>query len=225
MLNVATKQEPGREDDSCLYEPRWKPAGFADVNEYYGQHCSSACKEQPSASSQTYGHYSGSNIGHEMPNYSSSSDNVEKRVSWAPPAAHNPSSRYVPLPIGFDQHFFTTEFDCSHSRRHSAVPVVNLREYATQVPHPEYIQPPAAHSSGRDAHLLAPPGKGWGPAQAIAQTYRSPLAAAPRLSPQHPLAAGQPLYHQTTELYRRPVYVTTTQATAYLPATHQVAPG
>ncbi|KAH1022029.1 hypothetical protein HUJ04_011498 [Dendroctonus ponderosae] len=225
MLNVATKQEPGREDDSCLYEPRWKPAGFADVNEYYGQHCSSACKEQPSASSQTYGHYSGSNIGHEMPNYSSSSDNVEKRVSWAPPAAHNPSS--------------------SHSRRHSAVPVVNLREYATQVPHPEYIQPPAAHSSGRDAHLLAPPGKGWGPAQAIAQTYRSvsnqfrsvssrhttahlssqPLAAAPRLSPQHPLAAGQPLYHQTTELYRRPVYVTTTQATAYLPATHQVAPG
>uniref|UniRef100_A0AAR5PUN3 Protein kinase domain-containing protein n=1 Tax=Dendroctonus ponderosae TaxID=77166 RepID=A0AAR5PUN3_DENPD len=213
MLNVATKQEPGREDDSCLYEPRWKPAGFADVNEYYGQHCSSACKEQPSASSQTYGHYSGSNIGHEMPNYSSSSDNVEKRVSWAPPAAHNPSS--------------------SHSRRHSAVPVVNLREYATQVPHPEYIQPPAAHSSGRDAHLLAPPGKGWGPAQAIAQTYRhttahlssQPLAAAPRLSPQHPLAAGQPLYHQTTELYRRPVYVTTTQATAYLPATHQVAPG
>ncbi|XP_048517464.1 homeodomain-interacting protein kinase 2 isoform X2 [Dendroctonus ponderosae] len=213
MLNVATKQEPGREDDSCLYEPRWKPAGFADVNEYYGQHCSSACKEQPSASSQTYGHYSGSNIGHEMPNYSSSSGNVEKRVSWAPPAAHNPSS--------------------SHSRRHSAVPVVNLREYATQVPHPEYIQPPAAHSSGRDAHLLAPPGKGWGPAQAIAQTYRhttahlspQPLAAAPRLSPQHPLAAGQPLYHQTTELYRRPVYVTTTQATAYLPATHQVAPG
>lgn len=50
-----------------------------------------------------------------------------------------------------------------------------------------------------------------------------PLAGAPRLSPQHPLAAaGQPLYQ--TELYRRPaVYVTTTQP-AYLPATHQVAP-
>lgn len=50
-----------------------------------------------------------------------------------------------------------------------------------------------------------------------------PLNGAPRLSPQHPLAAaGQPLYHQT-ELYRRPVYVTTTQP-AYLPAAHQVAP-
>lgn len=50
-----------------------------------------------------------------------------------------------------------------------------------------------------------------------------PLAGAPRLSPQHPLAAAGPLYHQT-ELYRRPaVYVTTTQP-AYLPATHQVAP-
>lgn len=50
-----------------------------------------------------------------------------------------------------------------------------------------------------------------------------PLAGAPRLSPQHPLAAaGQPLYHQT-ELYRRPVYVTTAQP-AYLSATHQVAP-
>lgn len=52
-----------------------------------------------------------------------------------------------------------------------------------------------------------------------------PLAAAPRLSPQHALAAGQPLYHHQAELYRRPVYVTTTQPAAYLPATHQVAPG
>lgn len=51
-----------------------------------------------------------------------------------------------------------------------------------------------------------------------------PLTGAPRLSPQHPLAAaGQPLYHHQTELYRRPVYVTTTQP-AYLPAAHQVAP-
>ncbi|CAG9762494.1 unnamed protein product [Ceutorhynchus assimilis] len=190
MLNVATKQEPG-------------------VNEYYSQ-CSSACKEQQPSSSQNYSHYSGSNMGHEQPNYPSS--NAEKRVSWAPPVAHNTSS--------------------SHSRRHSAVPVVNLREYAPQAPHGDYVQPPAAHSSGRDQHLLAPPGKGWGPPQAIPQGYRhssahlspQPLAAAPRLSPQHPLAAGQPLYHHQTELYRRPVYVTTAQP-AYLPATHQVAPG
>ncbi|XP_030745549.1 homeodomain-interacting protein kinase 2-like isoform X3 [Sitophilus oryzae] len=193
MLNVATKQEPG--------------------TEYYGQHCSSACKEQPS-SAQSYSHYSGSHMGgHDQQNYQSSSG-AEKRVSWAPPVAHNTSS--------------------SHSRRHSAVPVVNLREYnvAPQA-HGDYVQPPAAHSSGRDQHLLAPPGKGWGPPQAIPQTYRhgtahlspQPLAAAPRLSPQHPLAAaaGQPLYHQT-ELYRRPVYVTTTQPAAYLSATHQVAP-
>ncbi|XP_066152943.1 homeodomain-interacting protein kinase 2 isoform X3 [Euwallacea fornicatus] len=192
MLNVATKQEPG-------------------VNEYYGQ-CTSACKEQPSTSSQTYSHYSsGSGMGHEMPNYST---NVEKRVSWAPPVAHNTTSS-------------------SHSRRHSAVPVVNLREYAPQPPHGDYVQPPAAHSGGRDAHLLAPPGKSWVPSQAISQSYRhstahlspQPMAAAPRLSPQHPLAAGQPLYHHQAELYRRPVYVTTTQPAAYLPATHQVAPG
>ncbi|XP_065343539.1 homeodomain-interacting protein kinase 2 isoform X2 [Cloeon dipterum] len=50
-------------------------------------------------------------------------------------------------------------------------------------------------------------------------------AGAPsRLSPQHPLVAGQPLYHQP-ELYRRPpvyVGVTHTQQT-FLPAGHQVA--
>ncbi|XP_050297644.1 homeodomain-interacting protein kinase 2 isoform X4 [Anthonomus grandis grandis] len=193
MLNVPTKQEPG-------------------VNEFYGQHCSSACKEQ-SGPSQNYSHYSGSNMVNEQPNYSSSS-NAEKRVSWAPPAAHNPSSS-------------------SHSRRHSSVSIVNLRDYPSQVPHGDYVQPPAAHSSGRDQHLLAPPGKSWGPTQAIPQSYRhstahlspQPMAAAPRLSPQHPLAAGQPLYHHQTELYRRPVYVTTAQPAAYLPATHQVAPG
>lgn len=59
----------------------------------------------------------------------------------------------------------------SHSRRHSAVPVVNLREYAPPPPHADYVQPPAAHSGGRDAHLLAPPVKSWGP-QAISQGYR-----------------------------------------------------
>ncbi|XP_028129752.1 homeodomain-interacting protein kinase 2 isoform X2 [Diabrotica virgifera virgifera] len=187
MLNVPTKQEP------------------TDYN--YLQHCGSACKEP----TQTYQYVSTSQ--HDQPTYSTS----DKRVSWAPPVAHNTSS---------------------HSRRHSAVPVVNLQEYAvTAQPHNEYIQPPAAHSTrdsltvAREQHLLAP-GKSWGPPQAIHPSYRhsqahlspQPLAAAPRLSPQHPLAAaaGQPLYHQT-ELYRRPVYVTTTQP-AYLPATHQVAP-
>ncbi|XP_060532536.1 homeodomain-interacting protein kinase 2 isoform X4 [Cylas formicarius] len=193
MLNVATKQEPG-------------------TAEYYSQHCGSACKE-PLAQPQYQ--YAGG-LSHEQQNYASGND---KRVSWAPPVAHNTSSS-------------------SHSRRHSAVPVVSLREYNIPVTqaHHEYVQPPAAHTnrdSGREQHLLAP-GKSWGPPQAIAQTYSfrrhsnshlspQPLAAAPRLSPQHPLAAaGQPLYHQT-ELYRRPVYVTTTQP-AYLPATHQVAP-
>lgn len=171
----------------------------------YLQHCSSACKEP----AQAY-HYV--NAGHEPQVYSTS----DKRVSWAPPAAHNPSS---------------------HSRRHSAVPVVSLQEYAVPAQtHTEYIQPPAAHTTrdsltvAREQHLLAP-GKSWGPPQAIHPSYRhsnthlspQPLAGAPRLSPQHPLAAaGQPLYHQT-ELYRRPVYVTTTQP-GYLAATHQVAP-
>ncbi|CAH0561369.1 unnamed protein product [Brassicogethes aeneus] len=115
-----------------------------------------------------------------------------KRVSWAAPPA-------------------------AHGRRHPNVPA-----------------PPVAHSTrdslnvAREPHLLAP-GKGWGPPQGIHhQSYRhgsahlspQPLGGGgpPRLSPQHPLAAaaGQPLYHQT-ELYRRPVYVTTAQP-AYLPA-------
>ncbi|CAG9864718.1 unnamed protein product [Phyllotreta striolata] len=188
MLNVPTKQEP------------------ADYN--YIQHCGSSCKEPPV---QTYQYVSASQ--HDQAAYATG----DKRVSWAPPVAHNASS---------------------HSRRHSAVPVVSLQEYAVPAqPHNDYVQPPAAHTTrdaltvAREPHLLAP-GKGWGPPQAIHPSYRhgqahlspQPLAAAPRLSPQHPLAAaGQPLYHQTTELYRRPVYVTTTQP-AYLPATHQVAP-
>ncbi|KAJ8984613.1 hypothetical protein NQ317_006075 [Molorchus minor] len=221
MLNMPTKQEP------------------ADYNNYL-QHCSSACKEPVQA-------YQYVSSGHDQQVYSTS----DKRVSWAPPAAHNTSS---------------------HSRRHSAVPVVSLQEYAVPAqPHNEYIQPPAAHTTrdtlavAREQHLLAP-GKSWGPLKLYtpdigefiveelvdvdvlvynidhlftvhaphcllirncrhSQAHLSPqpLAGAPRLSPQHPLAAaGQPLYHQT-ELYRRPVYVTTTQP-AYLPATHQVAP-
>lgn len=82
----------------------------------------------------------------------------DKRISWAPPAAHNTSS---------------------HSRRHSAVPVVSLQEYpvAAAQAHQEYIQPPAAHSTrdslavAREQHLLAP-GKSWGPPQAIHASYR-----------------------------------------------------
>ncbi|KAL3267050.1 hypothetical protein HHI36_011192 [Cryptolaemus montrouzieri] len=204
VLNVPPKQEP------CEYR-----------SSEYDQHCSSACKEgSVSSGHQNYHYNSQDHVG-----YSASSSNNEKRVSWAPPTAHNTSS----------SHNGNTSASNSH-RRHSAVPVVSLRDYS--VPnqgHKDYIQPPAAHTSrdtlavGRE-HLLAP-GKSWGPSQAIHQSYRhsnshlspQPLSAAPRLSPQHPLAAaGQPLYHQT-ELYRRPVYVTTTQP-AYIPATHQVAP-
>ncbi|XP_059483910.1 homeodomain-interacting protein kinase 2 isoform X2 [Neocloeon triangulifer] len=75
----------------------------------------------------------------------------------------------------------------------------------TGVPETDYI---SRHASA--AHLSPQP---------------IPHAAAPsRLSPQHPLVAGQPLYHQP-ELYRRPpvyVGVTHTQQT-FLPAGHQVA--
>nr|XP_018898939.1 PREDICTED: homeodomain-interacting protein kinase 2 isoform X2 [Bemisia tabaci] len=71
------------------------------------------------------------------------------------------------------------------------------------------MQPPAAHSSRE--HLITKPS--WPPqAIPIHQSY-----SGSHLSPQgrglSPLA-GQPLYHQG-ELYRRPVYVTTTQP--YLP--------
>ncbi|GLV35353.1 Homeodomain interacting protein kinase [Carabus blaptoides fortunei] len=222
MLNVPTKQEPGtdyhhhhRSNDYLLSQ---------QLHVHSGSHCSSACKEPLSA---TYQYVNSSSANH-MPNgqeqhvvYSTS----DKRVSWAPPVAHAPSSQ-------------------SSHRRHSAVPVVNLRDYNLQAQsHKEYIQPPAAHTTreslavGREQHLLAAPTKGWGGShQTLHQGYRhssahlspQPLAhpaSATRLSPQHALAAaaGQPLYHQS-ELYRRPaVYVTTTQP-AYLPATHQVAP-
>lgn len=143
MLNIPTKQEPGTDyhHRSNDYQPPQQQT-----------HCNnSACKEPV----QTYQYVSSasSNHGEQHVVYSTG----DKRVSWAPPAAHAPSS--------------------SH-RRHSAVPVVNLRDYniATQ-PHKEYIQPPAAHSTrdnlavGREQHLLAP-GKSWGPPQPMHQSYR-----------------------------------------------------
>lgn len=137
MLNVPTKQEPGIE--------------YHRSNDYnMSQQCGSACKE-PNQS------YYGSNQDHQAIVYTSG----DKRVSWAPPVAHNPSSHG------------------GGHRRHSAVPVVSLREYniPTQT-HKEYIQPPAAHTTrdnlaavAREQHLLAP-GKSWGPPQAIHQSYR-----------------------------------------------------
>jgi hypothetical protein len=122
-------------------------------------HCSSACKEPTQG--YHYGNSGSSGHGHgsaqdQQPVVYASSD---KRVSWAPPVAHNPSSH-------------------GGHRRHSAVPVVSLREY--NIPsqtHKEYIQPPAAHTTrdnlavAREQHLLAP-GKSWGPPQAIHQSYR-----------------------------------------------------
>ncbi|CAH1174185.1 unnamed protein product [Phaedon cochleariae] len=213
MLNVPTKQEP------------------ADYQ--YMQHCGSACKEPAQAYQydQPYG------------TPSSSSSSSEKRVSWAAPAP--PPAAHVSSGGGGGS-----------SRRHSAVPVVGgpPQEYAGG--QEGYgLQPPAAHST-RDGRLLSAAaaggggGKGWGTVQqGMHPGYRQqghahlspqPLAQ-PRVSPQHPLAAaaGQPLYHHAhhahhahqsaAELYRRPVYVTTTapaplpqaQAAAYLPAGHQ----
>lgn len=134
MLNVPTKQEPGTD---------YHRNEFPVVQ----QHCSSACKE---AVQTTY--YV--TAGQEQPVYTTN----DKRISWAPPAAHNTSN---------------------HSRRHSAaVPVVSLRDYSIpSQTHKEYIQPPAAHTTrenltvGREQHLLAP-GKSWGPPQPIHQSYR-----------------------------------------------------
>ncbi|KAK4887738.1 hypothetical protein RN001_004009 [Aquatica leii] len=216
MLNVPTKQEPGIE-----YHQHHRSNEYLIPQQphmHSTSHCTSACKEPI----QAY-HYI--NAG-PMNHINNQDQHVvyatnDKRVSWAPPAAHAPNSSH------------------GSQRRHSAVPVVNLRDYnLPSQSHKEYIQPPAAHSTrdslavAREQHHLLASGKSWAHPQAIHQTYRhsnshlspQPLAGAPRLSPQHHLsAAGQPLYHQT-ELYRRPaVYVTTTQP-AYLPATHQVAP-
>ncbi|XP_022903261.1 homeodomain-interacting protein kinase 2 isoform X2 [Onthophagus taurus] len=217
--NVQTKQEPGVEyhqhhrQNEYMVQQQQQPA----PQQIQQQHCNAVCKEQV----QNY-QYANPSSGHlnnqEQIVYPTGND---KRVSWAPPAAHAPSSSH------------------GNSRRHSAMPVVNLRDYNVTSNKEYAIQPPAAHSTRdslsmgtREQHLLAPT-KNWGPPQAMHhQSYRhssthlspQPLTGAPRLSPQHPLAAaGQPLYHQT-ELYRRPaVYVTTTQP-AYIPTTHQVAP-
>ncbi|KAK9712192.1 Protein kinase domain [Popillia japonica] len=219
MLNVQTKQEPGidyhqhhRQNDYLMPQ---------QMQPQQQQHCTSACKE-PSLQAYQYVNTGSGHISNQEQIVYATGSGGDKRVSWAPPAAHAPNTSH------------------GSNRRHSAVPVVNLRDYNISAQgHKEYaIQPPAAHSTrdsltmSRDQHLLAP-AKNWGPPQAIHhQSYRhsnahlspQPLTAAPRLSPQHPLAAaGQPLYHQT-ELYRRPaVYVTTTQP-AYIPTTHQVAP-
>ncbi|KAK5643997.1 hypothetical protein RI129_007842 [Pyrocoelia pectoralis] len=215
MLNIPTKQEPGIE-----YHQHHRSNEYLIPQQphiHATSHCTSACKEPI----QAYHYINAAPMNHinnqdQHVVYASN----DKRVSWAPPAAHAPNSSH------------------GSQRRHSAVPVVNLRDYNIPTQgHKEYIQPPAAHSTrdslavAREQHLLAP-GKSWAHPQTIHQSYRhsnshlspQPLAGAPRLSPQHSLAAaGQPLYHQT-ELYRRPaVYVTTTQP-AYLPATHQVAP-
>lgn len=209
MLNVPTKQEPGTAD----YHHHRASGNSSDYSNGTVQHngCGSQCT-------------SGSHYQHDQQYTNNTND---KRVSWAPPAAHVPSG------------------SSSNHRRHSAVPLVNLRDYQLQCK-TEYAQPPAAHSTGREApqHLVPPAsGKVWsggggsGNSQPAIhqQGYRhagsahlspQPLASAARLSPQHALAAaaGQPLYHQS-ELYRRPaVYVTTAQPAAYLPATHQVAP-
>lgn len=145
MLNVPTKQEPGMEyhrSNDCLVPQQ--------------SHCNAACKEPP----QNYQYVNSGGVNHlsgqEQHVVYSAND---KRISWAPPAAHAPSSH-------------------GNHRRHSAVPVVNLREYAMPPqPHKEYIQPPAAHTTrdglavGREQHLLAP-GKSWGPPQPMHQSYR-----------------------------------------------------
>jgi homeodomain interacting protein kinase len=203
MLNLPTKQEPVEYNQP----PR---------NDYQ---CNPVCKDQQ----QQY------NYVQEQPHHQQQQQqhvvhsSGDKRVSWAAaPTTHSGTTT--------NNNGSNSSSNSSNSRRHSAAPVVNVRDYNVQQ-HKEYVQPPAAHSNRelsipRDQHL-----KNWGP-QAIHQSYRhtnahlspQPLAGAPRLSPQHPLAAaGQPLYHQT-DLYRRPaVYVTTTQP-AYLPTSHQVAP-
>ncbi|XP_017767875.1 PREDICTED: homeodomain-interacting protein kinase 2 isoform X2 [Nicrophorus vespilloides] len=204
MLNLPTKQEPGTDYQNQTHRSD------------YMQNCGSTCKE-PIGQNYQYANNSVAGHGGQDQHIIYSGD---KRVSWAAPTGHASSSH------------------SGNSRRHSAVPVVNLRDFNIQPQgHKDYIQPPAAHTTrdigiSRDQHLLAS-GKNWGP-QTIHQGYRhsnahlspQPLTGAPRLSPQHPLAAaGQPLYHQTAELYRRPaVYVTTTQP-AYIPTTHQVPTG
>lgn len=152
MLNVPTKQEPGTD-----YHHHHRSNDYLISQNIHGSHCSSACKEPLNSGSNYYVNASSANHsgGQEQHVVYSTSD---KRVSWAPPAAHAPSS---------------------NSRRHSAVPVVNLRDYNIQTQgHKEYIQPPAAHTTreslavGREQHLLAT-AKGWGGShQTLHQGYR-----------------------------------------------------
>lgn len=130
MLNLPTKQEPGTDYQRGDY-----------------QNCTSACKEP-----QPY-YVNSTAAGHTQDQQQLVYSSCDKRVSWAAPAAHVPTSH-------------------GSSRRHSAVPVVNLREYNM---HKEYVQPPAAHSTRdltipRDQHLLAP-SKSWAP-QTLHQGYR-----------------------------------------------------
>lgn len=147
MLNVPTKQEPGLE-----YQHH-RSNDYLIPQQHSSTHCSSACKEPVTAYQYVNAGSSGHINGQDQHVVYSTGD---KRVSWAPPVAHAPSSH--------------------SNRRHSAV--VNLREYNLQAQnHKEYMQPPAAHTTrdslaiGREQHLL-PPGKSWGPPQAIHQGYR-----------------------------------------------------
>lgn len=145
MLNVPTKLEPG-------VEYQQHRSNDYIIPQQNSQHCNLSCKEPiqgyPYVNSGSSNH--GGNLQDQHLVYSTN----DKRVSWAPPVAHNTSSH--------------------SNRRHSAV--VNLRDYniPTQS-HKEYIQPPAAHSTretlniGRE-HLLAP-AKNWA-AQPIHQSYR-----------------------------------------------------
>lgn len=161
MLNVPTKQEPGT-DYHHHHHHRSNDYLFSQqLHVHSGSHCSSACKEPLSGTYQYVNSSSANHManGQEQHVVYSTSD---KRVSWAPPpVAHAPSSQ-------------------SSHRRHSAVPVVNLRDYNLQTQsHKEYIQPPAAHTTreslavGREQHLLAAPTKGWGGShQTLHQGYR-----------------------------------------------------
>lgn len=156
MLNVPTKQEPGIE-----YHQHHRSNEYLIPQQphmHSSSHCTSACKEPI----QAYHYINAGPINH-MNNqdqhvvYASN----DKRVSWAPPAAHAPSSTHT------------------NHRRHSTVPVVNIQDYNLPIQtYIEYIQPPAAHSTrdsltvSREQHHLLGPGKSWAHPQTIHQGYR-----------------------------------------------------
>lgn len=144
MLNVPTKQEPGVEYQQHRSSDYIVPQ--------QNSHCGSSCKEPIQAYQYVNSASNHNNVQDQHLVYSSG----DKRVSWAPPAAHNTSSH-------------------TSNRRHSAV--VSLRDYNLPTQnHKEYIQPPAAHTTrdtlniGREQHLLAP-AKNWA-AQPLHQSYR-----------------------------------------------------